>query len=166
MIQAKTILGPVALLALGACGAEVPSDPHKMQAGNWEISMTTTSYDVPGATPEMLETIAQGANVGEAQTSEQCMSQADADKGGEGLVEAFQQGSCTDQEFTAEEGKINASMQCRIPFFDGKSPVTLTGTTANEEFNLEMKSDLTMEEFPEGKATMVMEIKGKRLGDC
>ena len=157
---------PIALFALSGCGAEVPTDPHQMQAGNWEISMTTTSYDVPGATAEMLETIAQGANVGEAQISEQCMSQAEADKGAEGLVEAFKNGSCTDQDVTVTGGNVAASMQCRIPFFDGKSPVTLTGTIANEIFELQMSSDLTMEEFPEGKATMVMEIKGQRKGDC
>ncbi len=159
----KAILLAAPWVILAGCGAS--TDASKFTAGKWKISMGMTSFEIPGATAEQQKMFQQA--VGKAQTQEQCLGKAEADLGPKAMTEAFKQGGdCTVANFSASDGKIAGKMSCNLQGGNGMTAMEIAGSFTNENFNMEMQSELLQKDLPGGKANVTMEVKGERIGDC
>lgn len=159
----KIVIASAFVLALAACGNN--SSDSALSAGNWKVSVGMKSIDVPGATAEqkkMMEGLA-----GQMQSQEQCLSQAEADKGLEPLTEAFGQiGDCETRSFDASEGKVDGELSCQFPGQEKAVGVSITGEYGEGKFDMQIDTEMQQPQLPGGKANVILEVNGERIGDC
>ena len=139
-----------------AAGAEIKPEP-----GQYRSTMEVQEINIPGAPAQMRDMMKNSMT---SQTSEYCLTQADANKGFEEAARQSQEDmNCTYERFDVAGGDIDARMTCS-PQGQGSMTVEMTGTGTST------KSDMTMAmtgDMPGmGEMSMRMRIVNERIGDC
>lgn len=137
--------------------AKTDAEGVKPQPGLYKATITMTGVDIPGMPPEM-----KGHGGGMTTTVEECLTEADVDKGFEEMVKQGQQGDCSFEKFDLNGGKMDAVLVCKTP--QGDSRMTMSGTTTptSSEFTASTKIDIE----GMGEGTMNFSAKNERIGDC
>ncbi len=149
-----------ALAILSACGKA----DGELTAGNWKNSMTMSKFDIPGAPPEVAAR-AKGM-LGQAQTSEACMSAAQAKAGVRDFSSSMQQGDCKMEDFTQGSGKMSGKMVCTGTSGFGAPTMTMDGTYTPEKVSMTLAGEVSDSKLPGGKANIGLTITSERTGDC
>lgn len=147
------------LALLSACG----STDGELNAGSWKTTMTMTKFDIPGA-PAAMAAQAK-ASLGKGQSSEACMSPAQAKAGIGEFSSSMQQGDCKMQDFKKGDGKMSGTMIC-TDSATGATSMTMNGTYAADKVSMTLAGDIKEEKLPGGKAAIEMTISSERVGDC
>jgi hypothetical protein len=161
----------VALLLAGCSGGNADADGNgevslkeaaeaakdelpKPQPGLYKTTVTMTNINIPG--------VPEGHGAGQIVTSEDCLTQAEVDKGFEAMVKQGQDGDCAYENFALADGKIDAVMVCKA---EGRAIRTsMSGTTTST--GADLTATTAMEFDGAGKGTMTATIKHERVGDC
>lgn len=142
-----------------AAAAQV-ADEVKPQAGKYRATMSFVEADLPGAPPEMVETMGSAMAGNE---TEFCLTQEEADKGfGEAMRES-QDDSCTVSKLTMNGGEMDMAMTCEQEGV-GEMAISMTGSVSPTSSDLTMVSEGTFGPMGEGK--IEMNVKQERIGDC
>ena len=158
MKHALATLPLIALLA--ACGQA----DGELNAGNWRNTMAMTKFDIPGAPPEVAERAK--TMLGQSQTTEACLSEAEAKAGVRTMSSAMQQGDCTMEDFKQGGGTMSGTMVCKGNSGVGAPRMAMTGTYTADKVTMVMAGDITDDKLPGGKASMEMSLTSERIGDC
>jgi hypothetical protein len=127
------------------------------EPGLYRATITMTGIDVPGLPDEM-----KGHGAGMTTTSEDCLTEAEVDKGFEEMVKQGQNGECSFEKFNLDGGKLDAVMLCKTPQGDTRMSMTGTTTPTSSEFTATTKMNFE----GMGEATMTFTAKNERIGDC
>lgn len=175
-MRAMTLMGPLAALALAACGsgadedgdgtittaeaAKETADATLPEPGLYKITVDIEEMTIPGMPAEMAEQMKQAAT---AQMSiENCLTEADRVNM---VKEMAPQGDqCTYDKYDLSGGRIDAKMTCKTPD-GGTATTTMVGTVSSTGV------DMVMENTQTGGATqagthMKMRMKNQRIGEC
>lgn len=129
----------------------------KPQPGLYKTTITMTGLEIPGL-PEDME----GHGAGLARTLESCLTQAEVEKGFDGLLKKGQDGECNFERFALTGGDLDAELVCdaqgRTTRMDMKG--TLTATAADMEATTTIAFDGV------GEGSMNFTAKHERIGDC
>ena len=129
----------------------------KPEPGLYKTTVTMTGLEIPGMPPEM-----KNHGAGLVNTSEDCLTAEEADKGFEAMAKQGQNGDCAYENFDYKDGKIDAVLVCKA---EGRAMRTsLSGTTSTT--GSELTATTAMEFDGAGKGTMTATIKTERVGDC
>jgi Protein of unknown function (DUF3617) len=157
MLKMFAALPMLALLA--ACGAA----DGELKEGNWKTTMTMTKFDIPGAPPAVAEQAK--AMLGKGQTTEACMSAAQAKLGVRDVTSSMQQGDCKMGDFTQGGGKMGGTMVCSGGPM-GKTSMKMDGTYSPETIGMTMSGEVADDKLPGGKANIELTFKSERIGEC
>ena len=172
-------LAVVALaLAASGCGEErVTGEDVLARAGTLEnprpgLYETTTelvSYELPGANPQEADRQrTEAENIGK-ETGQRCVTEKEAKKGFETLLEEIVDGinsmDCGFTEFEANAPRVNATLKCNGPL-DAEAGVTFAGKTNSEGYDLTMDLGASSRLIAGGSMKMRMKFASKRIGDC
>lgn len=137
--------------------AKVEAAGVKPQPGLYRATITMTGIDIPGMPAEMA-----GHGAGMVTTTEDCLTQAEVDKGFEELFKQGQKGECSYERFNLDGGKVDAVMVCQTP--EGAARMTMTGTTTATSSDFTATTAMNFEGV--GEATMKFAAKHERIGEC
>ena len=174
---------PFAALALplAACGSEdtVPeeasgglsadaitdavSSMRSPRAGEYRSTIELVEFNIQGMPDGMHEQM-RGMVAGELEQGNSfCLSQEEADRGAEGMMENIAEGDCSVTRFDVDGGTIDAEMQCTHEG-GGSGVVTLNGTMGEDSSEMTMQMQQQIPEL--GQANMTMRVTSQRIGDC
>lgn len=172
----KLIFLALPALALAACdsadkGPKTPEqaaaamkDAVKMKPGKWQTTMQITKFEMPGAPPETAN--AMKGMMGQAQTSESCLTKEEADKDPTEFIKKGQAGAdCTFEHFDVSGGKLDGKMVCKKGG-QGQMEATMKGILGAESMTMAMDTHVTDPNMPGGKVEMGMTMTSKRIGEC
>ena len=137
--------------------AKVEAAGIKPEPGLYKATITMTGIEVPGMPAEM-----EGHGTGMVTTSEDCLTQAEVDKGFEELMKQGQNGECAYERFALKDGKMDGVMVCKTP--EGSARMTLTGTATPTASEFTASTKMNFDGV--GEATMNFTAKHERIGDC
>jgi hypothetical protein len=159
----RKLLPLAALAALSACGKA----DGELSAGQWKTTMKVTSFDVPGAPPEMQKAIKErmAMAMGQGQSMETCMTAEQAKAGVRDFSKNTQQGDCALDPYTQGGGKMSGTLKCKAGMF-GADGMKMDGTYSADKVEMNMTADLNQPSLPGGKATLKMNVVSERTGDC
>lgn len=172
---------PLGALALASCGSEPASPPSadevvkaaenlvKPTPGLYRSTTNITQFEIPGLPPEqaaqMKGMIGSSAN----QTSESCLTQAQADEGFKSMAKQLGEGTqgvkCEFAKFDAEGSTLDADLTCTGPG-GVKVNMEMDGDIQPTNSVMKMKMTQKSEAIPGGEVRMAMEVKSERIGDC
>ena len=147
-----------------ASAAIKAAETMRPQPGKYRVTTRITNMSIPGMPDEM----AAGAKKMFSTTgnsTEFCLSEADAKMGQEEMIKRAAKGKCTYERFSAADGKLDAAMTCDT----GQGMQTraaVTGTISPTGSSLTMKSEATIPDLPGGKMQMDMSVDTQRIGEC
>ena len=159
----RNLLPLAALVALAACGKA----DGELNPGNWKTTMKVTSFEVPGAPPEMQKQIKDrmAAMMGQGQSTESCMTAEQAKAGVRDFSKKSQQGDCTLDPYTQGGGKMSGTLKCQGGMF-GADGMKMDGTYSDSKVDMTMAADINQPALPGGKASIKMSVVSERTGDC
>jgi Protein of unknown function (DUF3617) len=159
----RNLLPLAALVALAACGKA----DGELNPGNWKTTMKVTSFEVPGAPPEMQAQIKErmAMMMGQGQSTESCMTAEQAKAGVRDFSKKSQQGDCTLDPYTQGGGKMSGTLKCKGGQF-GADGMKMEGTYSDSKVDMAMAADINQPALPGGKATIKMSVVSERTGDC
>lgn len=164
------------LAALGGCDSADKGpkslDQAKAEArqldrpepGLYQQSMKFTTFEVPGAPKEMVEQI-KGMMQGAGQTTKYCLTKEESDKGFEEMFKKVGEGDCKYERFDASSSTIDAVLVCKNAG-GGTARMTMNGTVSKTGSAVKVNVEQKGEKTPMGNATIAMEVRSKRVGDC
>lgn len=158
MKYAATLLPALALLS--ACG----TTDGELTAGMWKSTMTMSKFDIPGAPPAVAQQAK--AMLGKPQSTEACMSAAQAKAGVRDFSSSMQKGDCKMEDFTQGGGKMSGNMVCTGSSGFGAPKMKMEGTYAPEKVAMTLSGEVSDSRLPGGKASIEMTILSERAGDC
>jgi hypothetical protein len=136
----------------------------ELNPGNWKSTMAMSKFEIPGAPPEVAE--CAKTMLGQSQTTEACMSEAEAKAGVRTMSSAMQQGDCTMEDFKQGGGIMSGTMVCKGASGFGAPKMAMTGTYTADKVTMVMAGEITDDKLPGGKANMEMSLTSERIGDC
>lgn len=148
------------LAGLAACGKA----DGELTPGNWKSTMAMTTFDIPGAPPEVAARAK--AMLGQSQTTEACMDAAQAKLGVREMSSAMQQGDCTMEDFQQAGGTMSGTMVCKGTTGFGAPRMAMTGTYAPDKVTMVLSGEVSDDKLPGGKANIAMTITSDRTGEC
>ncbi|MFM5953622.1 MAG: DUF3617 domain-containing protein [Novosphingobium sp.] len=159
----RTLLPLAALAALGACSKA----DGELNPGNWKTTMKINSFEVPGAPAEMQKQIKDRMAMltSRSQTSETCMTAAQAKAGVREISQKAQQGDCKLDPYTQGGGKMSGTLKCTNGMF-GADGMKMDGTYTENKVDMTMVAEMMQAPVPGGKATIKMSVVSERTGDC
>jgi hypothetical protein len=129
----------------------------KPQPGLYKTTITMTGLEIPGMPAEM-----EGHGAGLARTVESCLTQAEVDKGFEGLLTKGQDGACRFENFALKDGAFEAVMLCDAQGATTRTTMEGTATATAADFTARTKMG-----FGGGvEGTMNVTARHERVGDC
>ncbi len=158
----KQTLATLPLIAVvAACGQA----DGELNPGNWKSTMAMSKFEIPGAPPEVAERAK--TMLGQSQTTEACMSEAEAKAGVRSMSNAMQQGDCTMEDFKQGGGTMSGTMVCKGTGGGFGAPkMAMTGTYTADKVTMLMAGEITDDKLPGGKANMEMSLTSERTGEC
>lgn len=163
----------VAVLA-GACDAPPPSGEDVLASseelprprpGRYLTVTTLTAYELPGATPQVLDRMRERMRRVQPARRESCLSEKEAQAGFEPLLLAMRDGDCRFDRFEAEGTRMSGTMTCKSPT-GVRSRIELAGTAEAERSSLRLEVEQRGAAIPGGVAQIGLNIDNRRLGDC
>lgn len=164
------ILG-VAALAVTACSKNADSDGDgkvsgqeaaaqmKIEPGQWEIKVTTSEIDMPGAPPAVKAQVEQ--QMAKGVTISTCLKPEDVEKPGGNFFGADTNSNCTFDKFDRSGSKMSTEMTCKF------SGMTIHTTSDGEFTSDSYKLNTTQKaDTPMGTRTSKGTVEGRRTGDC
>ena len=148
-----------ALALLSACGVA----DGELTQGNWKNTMTVTNFEIPGAPPAFAQQ--SKAILGKPQSTEQCMSAAQARAGVRDFSSSMQQGDCKMEDFKQGGGKMSGTMVCKGSTM-GDTSLKMDGSYTQEKVAMTLSGEISQKSLPGGKATIGMSVTSERVGDC
>lgn len=158
MKRAITVLPTLVLLS--ACG----SADGELQTGMWKNTMTMTKFEIPGAPPAVVQQAK--AMLGKAQTTEACMSAAQAKAGVRDFSGAMQKGDCKMEDFKQGDGKMSGKMVCIGASGFGAPEMQMDGIYSAQRVSMNLSGEVSDSKIPGGKAIIGLTISSERIGDC
>ncbi|WP_162875506.1 DUF3617 domain-containing protein [Sphingomonas crusticola] len=130
----------------------------KIEPGQWEMSFLIDKMEIPG--------MPAGSNPPQqAQKASTCITPEQAAKPAGDLFAGKGAGDCKFDTFTMNDGKMNATMSCKMPNMPGQSKTVMSGNYASTHFDNEVTS--TVSGMPGGQTvTIHATSSGRRLGEC
>jgi len=154
----------IALLPLVAILAACGKADGELTPGQWKSTMSMSKFEIPGAPPEVAARAK--AMLGQSQSTDACMSAAQAKLGVREMSSSMQQGACKMEDFTQGGGKMSGTMVCSGAVGIGAPRMAMTGTYAPEKVSMTLSGEVTDSKLPGGKARMELTINSERTGDC
>ncbi|RKF21795.1 DUF3617 domain-containing protein [Altericroceibacterium spongiae] len=176
----------VAAMALAACGGngakeegtdesaplsqeEVASKANGMirqTPGQYQTSVELLDFDIPGLSEERAGQLKDMFAKSVADGNTYCLTQEDADKGPEAMLQQLAEADCTFKSLDVNGAKVDADMTCKgAGGADGN--FKLNGTMEKESSEMLMEINQSIPNLPgEGKAVMKMKMNSKRVGEC
>lgn len=139
--------------------AEMASANIKPEPGQYKMSMTFKTAEIPGAPPEMMDMLGKSMS----NTIEYCLTQEEADKGFEEALTREQDDSCKITKMDMNGGTIDMAMTCEDDT-SGTMNITMNGDVSPTESDLTMKMKGNIPQL--GEANIEMNMKQERIGDC
>ena len=158
MKYALTLLPAFALLS--ACGTA----DGELTAGNWKNTMTMTEFEIPGAPIAMAQQAKAVLN--KPQSSEACISPAQAKAGVRDFSSSMQQGDCKMEDFKQGGGKMSGTMVCTGVSGLGAPKMKMDGSYTTDKVEMKLSGEVTDSKIPGGKANIAMTLTSERIGDC
>lgn len=158
----------VSALAVTACSeAASESEGVTLEPGSWEVVMGTTELDIPGLSPDQLETARIDENVGYPTVEDMCFEEADLRGGVRSFIEEIiiADLDCKD-DVSIADGKIGGAVVCTPADKGADVTMNFEGTYDAQNFDMDISSRLESDEYPRGVADTVVELRGKRIEDC
>jgi hypothetical protein len=137
---------------------------ERPEPGQYRQTTKFTKFDVPGAPPQMMEQIKTMMS-GKGETSTYCLSQADSAKGFEEMFKKVGEGDCKYDRFDASANTIDAILVCNTAP-GATARLTMNGTVSKTGSNVKVDVEQKGDKSPMANATIAMDIKSERLGDC
>jgi hypothetical protein len=153
----------IALLPLVALLSACGTADGELSAGNWKNTMAMTKFEVPGAPPAFAEQAK--TMLGKAQTTEACMTEAQAKAGVRDFSSSMQKGDCKMDDFQQGGGKMSGTMMCKGSTM-GDTTMKMDGTYTTEKVSMNLTGEIAEKSLPGGKATVGLSITSERIGDC
>lgn len=144
-------------VSLKEAADKAKAEEVKPQPGLYRLTVTMTDIEFPGMPAEM-----KGHGAGATTTSENCLTQADVDKGYEEMLKQGQDGECKFEKFNLAGGTLDAVMVCKTP--EGESRMAMTGSTTPTSSEFTATTKINFDGMGEG--TMKFTAKNERVGDC
>lgn len=139
--------------------AEMANNAVKPEPGQYKVTMTFKSAEIPGAPPEMMDMLGKSMS----NTMEYCLTKEEADKGFEDSLTKGQGDNCTIERLKMDGGKIDMAMKCDEPA-TGPMQMTMNGEVTPTSADLTMKMEGKVANSQNAKIEMNM--KQQRIGDC
>lgn len=149
-----------AIVLLSACG----STDGELTPGNWKSTMSMSKFDIPGAPPEVAARAK--AMLGQSQSTDMCMSAAQAKLGVRDMSSSMQKGDCKMEDFTQGSGKMAGTMVCTGTTGFGAPKMAMSGTYTAEKVSMTLSGEVSDAKLPGGKANIELTINSERTGDC
>lgn len=156
----KMIAALPMFVLLAACGAA----DGELKEGNWKSTMAMTKFDIPGAPPAVAEQAK--AMLGKAQTTEACISAAQAKAGVRDFSSSMQKGDCKMENFEQASGQMSGTMACTGSSGFGAPSMAMEGNYTPERVEMTLSGEVSDSKLPGGKANIAMTITSERIGDC
>ena len=173
----RMMIGGLAALALAGCasqggneqaaapgngagaGAGTSTATAQIQPGQWEMTFAIDKMEMPGM-PAGANPAAQPA-----QKASTCITPEQAAKPAGDVFAGKAAGDCKFDSFTMNNGKMNATMSCKMPNMPGQTKTVMSGTYASTEFANEVTS--TVSGMPGGQTAVIHATSsGRRVGEC
>lgn len=159
------ILAP-AILLVASCSR----GPDRIQAGQWEMTFTMTSLEVPGAPPEAQARMRQGLN--RPETNRACIS---AEQAANPMAELRrmmsqnqQSSGCRFTDETYGGGVIRIHATCQQPGSPARGDVAIDGTFTTTTLDATLTA--SGQGLPTGggaqSGRIGASIRGRRVADC
>lgn len=162
------------LLPLAACGQEPQKqDPARQSAteaklppppqpGQYRVTMKVNKVEFPGMTGAMSEK-AKTMFGTTAQTSEYCLTAADAGKGREDYYRrTLAKGDCRYERLNLTAKSIDAALVCQTgQGMTARNEVTGTFTATRSDIAIK-----SLSQVPGGEISMDAAVTSERIGDC
>jgi len=161
-------------LALAGCGksdgapsaAEIKAESAKLpkqKPGRYTSLTKMTDFAIEGVGPQDADRIRREMLAINGQSRTVCVTQEEADRGFEDLVNELQAGTCKTESFAVDGNRLTAQLACTTQQgVTSKIGVSGTNTTDTAHTRLTIaqqnKAGVTMK--------MVMEVDSLREGDC
>lgn len=174
-------MAAAAVLAIAGCSSEPDGPPSaedvaeaadnlvKPTPGLYRSTAKITQFDVPGLPPEQAAQMKKMMGSAASQTSESCMTQAQADEGFKSMARKLGEGqqgvSCEFAKFDADGSKLDADLTCKGPAGVNVN-MEMDGTIEANQSTITMAMSQKNAAIPGGEVRMVMEVKSQRIGDC
>jgi len=170
----RIALAIAVVLPLAACGQEpAKQEPAKQasadtdrppapQPGQYRVVMKVNKVEFPGMTGVMSEK-ARTMFGTTAQTSEYCLTAADAGKGREDYYRrTLAKGDCKYERLNLTAKSIDAALVCQTgQGMTARNEVTGTFTATRSDIAIK-----SLSQVPGGEISMEAEVTSERIGDC
>ena len=141
------------------------SEMVKPKAGLYKSQAVLEEFDAPGLAPQDAARLRERFEGLQAEPSEVCLSQEEAEEGFEKFVEQVQLGNCAVERFETSQEFINASMLCSSP--GGiSSRIGVQGRGAAEESRITLNIEQSVPQFSDQPITFTLQIENERIGEC
>lgn len=155
----KAADGPVSLKDVAAAAEDMPSP----KAGQYESTVELIELDIPGMPDDAKAQMKAAAGQSMAQKNSFCLSEEEASKGPEQMVQNMANSNCTFERFNVSGGSIDAKMACTGQG-GMQGAVELNGTMSSTSSSITMNM---LQKGPNGEQMkMKMKVDSKRIGDC
>jgi hypothetical protein len=164
----------LAALMLAACQGRGPDDKSvraeadkmtKPLPGLYRSTTKLTSFELPGADPEMADDMRDRFAQVLPQQRDMCVTSAAAQRGFADFIRQSEQGDCKIEEFAADHSVIKARLTCRLgPKLT--SAVTVEGTGEPTRSHIDIEIVQTGPSVAGGSERIAMTVDNVRLGDC
>lgn len=159
-------LALVPLFVLAACSETADGEPKEakvaaaamIDAGQWEVVSEVTQLTATDKGKPSIETPA-----GTKTSAASCVGEAARRRPAAELFAASGE-SCEYQNFYMSRGRLNASMKCDRPDFDGEMLRTVEGSFTAD--TLEGSATIETYSYGDGDVKIVSKLTGRRVGAC
>lgn len=169
----RIALALAAICSLTACGQEQSKQPEKaapqatdspptLQPGQYRVVLRINRVEFPGMTGAMADK-AKAMFGGSAQTSEYCLTPADAARGREDYYRrTLVKGDCKYDKLNLTARSIDAVLVCQTgQGMTARSEVAGTFTATGSNVAVKSRSEVAG-----GAISMEAEVTSERIGDC
>ena len=170
-----------AVLALAACSSgseEVDADGdgtvsteeakqaaqkvRPLEPGEYKMNMELVDLTDPTMSAEEIAQAKQFFSSMSGMAPARCLTEEEANEGMAGIAQGLQDGNCTVQNMTADEGGMRGEMTCKGQNGDAKVNIDTTSTGTSSQMTMRVA-----EPTADGQEkTTTMKIGMTRVGDC
>jgi hypothetical protein len=132
-----------------------------VRAGKWQSQVRITSFEMPGAPPELAS--AMKSMHQKTQVATTCLTSEQASRPKEDFFAGAGK-DCRYHHFDMSGGKIDAMMQCTQQGM--AQTMIMKGTYGPDDYRMQMSVKADPGVGPQGGMVMNMEVDANRVGEC